>query len=86
MPVFLFLVTVSTSSVSVVSMGSEASAAAVPLRLTAVADARGDAVAEDSGLMAPMAMGLPLSTKSPATGLNLPRLADLVSIKNLIGR
>jgi hypothetical protein len=81
-PVFLFLVTVSASSVSVVSMGSEAPAAAVPLRFTAVDDARGDAVAEDSGLMASMAMGLALSTESPPTGLDLPRLADRVSIKN----
>lgn len=84
-PVFLFLDTVSTSSVSVVSMGSEAPeapAAAVPLRFAAVADAKGDAVAEDSGLTASMAMGLPLSTESPATGLDLPRLADPMSIKN----
>lgn len=81
-PVFLFLVTFSTSSVSVVSMGSEAPAAAVPLRFAAVDDVKGDAVAEDSGLMASMAMGLPLSTESPTTGLDLPRLADRVSIKN----
>lgn len=66
-------------------MGSEvpeAPAAAVPLRFAAVADAKGDAVAEDSGLTVSMAMGLPLSTESPATGLDLPRLADPISIKN----
>jgi hypothetical protein len=83
-PVFLFLVTDSISSVSVVSMGSEAPATAVPLRWTPVVDAKGDVVAEDSGLMASMAMGLPLSTESPPTGLDLPRLADLVSIKKIV--
>lgn len=80
-PVFLFLVTFSTSSVSVVSMGSEAPAA-VPLRFAPVDDAKGDAVAEDSGLTPSTAMGLPLSTEFPTTGLDLPRLTDRVSIKN----
>lgn len=84
LPVFLFLVTFSISSVSVVSMGSEAPTAAVPLRLTAVPVARGEVVAEDSGLMASMAMGLPLSTESPTTGLDLPRLADRVSIRIIL--
>lgn len=81
-PVLLLLLTASISSVSVVSMGSAAPAAAtVPLRLAPVAGARGDAVvAQDSGSTASTAMGLPLLTDSPATGFGLPRLADRVSI------
>ncbi|KAL6690112.1 hypothetical protein J3F84DRAFT_220313 [Trichoderma pleuroticola] len=78
-PVFLFLVTFSTSSASVVSMASVAPDAPAPAPLgIAVAGVREGAAASASCLIP--SVGLPLSTESPAPGLNPPRLTDPRSI------